>query len=206
MANRPRVPYKTPLSSPYRHPPPRSPDISPPRGGPAKSSQPDPRTLKTSSSSSPRVSSQKKEDLPKGSRYAVNRPSPNPYPQRSEPLIIRPLRSIAPPTTTLSQKPKTSQSTVLVKDPSSKGVPSKENLSRNVATKRKASDMSPPKNPSSGKNVSSEAAPVIRSILVSKKKKKVSYSHVDLEVFKAKHGLKAFDFNFTTKGTILLMI
>ncbi|XP_026445715.1 uncharacterized protein DKFZp434B061-like [Papaver somniferum] len=142
MADRPHVPYNTPPSSPYRHPPSRN-----------------PRSRKTSSSSGPRVSSQKKGDPPRGSRV-VNRPSPNPSPQRSEPMNFQPLRSVAH-IKAPSQKPKASQTTVLVKDPSSKGVASKANLSRNAATNRKASEMSPPKKPSSGKAVSSEAAPVI---------------------------------------------
>ncbi|XP_026435804.1 proline-rich protein HaeIII subfamily 1-like [Papaver somniferum] len=84
MDDRHRVPYQTPPSSPYRFPH-RSPDISPPKDGPPRSSQLDPRARKVPSSSGPKVFTTKKGDPPKGSRYAVNRPVANPSSLRADP-------------------------------------------------------------------------------------------------------------------------
>ncbi|XP_026378018.1 uncharacterized protein DKFZp434B061-like [Papaver somniferum] len=216
MVDRHRIPYQTPPSSPYRYPPSKSPDVSPPKGGLPRSSQPDPRPQKTSSASGPRASSTQRGDPPRGSRYAfyrpyspqradrMNTPSPSPQcadpmnappptPQRAEPLDVQPLRSVAPATNS-SQKSTVPPSTAPVKGKSAKGVVSKADPSRNPPTKRKASDMSPPKRPSSDKDDESDVAPVIRSVSVGKKK--VTFKHIDLEAFKLKHELEAFDVKF----------
>ncbi|XP_026378669.1 extensin-like [Papaver somniferum] len=206
MADCHRIPYQTPPSSPYKSPPSKSPDVSPPKCGPPRYPHPDPRAQKTSSASGPRVSSAKRGDLPRssqGSRYAVNRPpasqraeptsAPPPTPQRAEPLHIQPLRSIAP-TTKPSQKSTVPSSTASLKGKSSKGAAPKADPSINPPTKRIASDMSPLKRPSSDKADDSNAAPVIRSVSVGKKK--VTFKHIDLEVFKVKHELKSFYVKF----------
>ncbi|XP_026408382.1 gibberellin-regulated protein 14-like [Papaver somniferum] len=216
MGDHQRVPYQTPPSSPYLSPTFRSSDISPPKGGPPKSSQTDIRTHRTLSSSGPRVSSTKMGDPPKGSRYAVNRPLANPPTHHveptnvpppsshsAEPLSVQHLRSAAP-TTMLPQKRVIPQSTASAKGLSPKGTAPKVDPSRNLPTKRKASDMSPPKKPSSSKPVGSDVALVIRSVLVGRKN--VTFKHVDLEAFKVKYGLEAFDVNFYALMTILLMI
>ncbi|XP_026452051.1 transmembrane protease serine 13-like [Papaver somniferum] len=130
MGDRHRIPYQTPPSSPYRSPPSKNPDVSPPKGGPPRFSQPDPRAQKTSSASGPRVTSTKRGDPPRGSQYVVNRPSasqhaeltsaPSPTPHRAEPLDIHPLRSIAPATKP-SQKSSVPLSTAPVKGKIVKG-------------------------------------------------------------------------------------
>lgn len=208
MSNRHRVPYQTPPSSPYKSPPPRSPDISPPKGGPSKPSHPDFRSHKTSSSSGPRVSATKKGDQPKGprgSRYAVNRPhasqhaeptnTPSSSPRRDEPLNVQPLRSVVP-TTMQPSRYKASRATASMKESSTKVATSMADPPRNTSTKRKGSDMSPPKTkkPSLSKPTSSDVAPVIRSVLVSKKK--VTFKHVDLEELMVKHELEAVEVRF----------
>ncbi|XP_026452510.1 proline-rich protein 36-like [Papaver somniferum] len=207
MADRHRVTYQTPPSSPYRSPH-ISPDISPPKGCPPRSSQPDPRAQKVPSSSGPRVSITKTEDPPKGSRYAVNRPVANPSsqranpkrvqqpsPQRTELLNVRPLQFL-PPQALMQSRPRDSQSIPLVKESSSKSTMPPADLPRNPPVKRKGSDLSPPKanNPLLNDPDDSDVVPMIRSISVGKKK--VTFKHVDLEAFKKKHGLEAFDVKF----------
>ncbi|XP_026450611.1 extensin-like [Papaver somniferum] len=133
MADRHRIPYQTPPSSPYRCPLSKSPDVSPPKGGPPRSPHPYPRVQKPSSTSGPRVSSSKRGDPPRssqGSRYAVNRPPASQRaeptnvsshtPQSAEPLDIQPLHSIAP-TTKPSQKSTVPPPTAPVKGKSAKG-------------------------------------------------------------------------------------
>ncbi|XP_026417272.1 proline-rich receptor-like protein kinase PERK8 [Papaver somniferum] len=197
MDDRQRDPYQTPPPSPYRSPPHRILDISPPKGASSRPSQLDPRAQRTSSTAGPRASSVKKEDQtkgPQGSRYAINRPAASqrvvpenmqtPSPHRIEPLNAQPLRFIDPLTMPL-QKPTAPPSTVPVRGKSTKGPASKADLSKNHPTKRKASDMSPPKIPSSDPTDDSDTALLIRSVTVGKKK--VTFKHVDHAAFKAKH-------------------
>ncbi|XP_026399199.1 leucine-rich repeat extensin-like protein 5 [Papaver somniferum] len=206
MADRQRVPYQTPPPSPHRSPSYRIPDISPPGGASSKSSQLYPRAQKTSSSSGLRASSVKKGDQPKGppgSRYVVTRPSAppragstntqTPSPHRAEPLDVPPLRSVAPPSIP-HQRPSDPPPVVPTKVKYTKGTASKTDLSNNPPTKRKASDMSPPKKPSSDPADDSDASPVIQSVAVGKKK--VTFKHIDLAAFKGKHELDAFEVRF----------
>ncbi|XP_026397028.1 proline-rich receptor-like protein kinase PERK9 [Papaver somniferum] len=207
MADRHRVPYQTPPSSPYRSPY-RSPDISPPKDGPPRPSPPDPRAQKVPSSSGPRVSITKKGDPPKGSQYAVNRPVDNPSsqradpmgvqqpsPQRTEPLNVHPLQSL-PPQTSMQSRPRASQSIPLVKESSSKSTMPLADPPRNPPVKRKCSDLNLPKakKPLVNEPGDSDVFQMIRNISVGKKK--VTFKHVDLEAFKKKHGLEAFDVKF----------
>ncbi|XP_026383398.1 serine/arginine repetitive matrix protein 1-like [Papaver somniferum] len=133
MSHRQRVSYQTPPPSPHRSPPRRNPDISPPGGGPSRSSQQDPRSQKTLSSSGQRASSTKRGDQPKGppgSRYAVSRSSvpprddpkskQTPSPPRGEALYVPPLHSMAPPTVP-QQRPSAPPPVVPTKGKSTKG-------------------------------------------------------------------------------------
>lgn len=70
------------------------------------------------------------------------------------------------------------------------GVPRAES-SKNPSLKRKASEAFIG---SSGPAEEDEAAPLIRSVSVSKKK--VTFKHIDLEIFKEKHELQAFEVHF----------
>ncbi|XP_026440639.1 proline-rich proteoglycan 2-like [Papaver somniferum] len=173
MGDRHRAPYQTPAPIPYRSPPPRSPDISPPKGGPSRPSHLYPRDQRTSSASGPRAPSVKRGDQtkgPQGSRYVVNRPAASqravptntqtPSPHRDESLNVQPLRSISPPTMPL-QKPIVPPPAVHMRGKSAKGAASKDDLSKNLPTKRKASYISPPKRPSPDHADDSVAAPVI---------------------------------------------
>ncbi|XP_026395982.1 vegetative cell wall protein gp1-like [Papaver somniferum] len=166
MADHHRIPYQTPPSSPYRSPPSKSPDVSPSKGGPPS---------------------------PPASQRADATNASSLTPQRAEQLDIQPLRYVSP-TTKPSQKSMVPPSTAPVKGKSAKGSAPKADPSRNPPTKRKTSYMSPPNRPSADKADDSDAATVIRSVSVGKKK--VTFKHIDLEVFKVKHEIEDFDIKF----------
>lgn len=144
-------PYRSPPQSPYRSPPIRSPDISAPKGVPVRYSQQDLRTRVAPSLSDPKVISQRKGDQARGSRYAFDRLVDRYSSQRSEPLDVQPIRSLAPAAPSSSLEPKRSQKIASTKGPLPKDV----DLARNAPVKRKAFEMSPPKQ-SLGKAPSTE--------------------------------------------------
>ncbi|XP_026428090.1 WAS/WASL-interacting protein family member 3-like [Papaver somniferum] len=205
MSDRPRVPYQTQPDGPLRSPPRRDPDISPPGGGSSKPSHADPRSQRVSSSSGQKASSTKKGDPPKGplgSRYAVSRTSyrsrddyrgTHAPPLHNEALDVPPLRFMAPPSMP-QQNPLPPPPAVPSKGKCSKATVSKVDPPKSLPSKKKASDLSPPKNPTPDPADEEDAAPVIRSVSVGKKK--VTFKHIDLELFKEKHELKAFDVLF----------
>ncbi|RZC73409.1 hypothetical protein C5167_048888 [Papaver somniferum] len=205
MADRPRVSYQTPPPSPCRSPPHRDHDVSLPGGGSSKSSQGDARVLRVSSSSGQRHLSSKrgeshrgntqKGDRPKeapGSRYVVYRPLVNPCDDPKRTRDVLPLRSVAPPSAS-HQHPLPPPPVSQPKGRSSKEVVSKTDVSK-VHPKRKASERNPSKGSAPDPVEEEDISQEIRSVAAGEKK--VTFKHIDLEVFKEKHGLQLFDVRF----------
>ncbi|XP_026383655.1 proline-rich receptor-like protein kinase PERK2 [Papaver somniferum] len=183
MSDHPRAPYQTPPSSPPRSPLRRYSDRSPLGGGSSKSSQMDPRGHRVSSSSGTKVLPTKKGDPPKGPSRSRSALDP---PPRRETLDVPPLHSMAPPSVSL-QSSLPPPPTVSFKGKYSKSTTLKSDPPKNLPSKRKASELSPtPDSADEG-----EAAPVIRNVSVGRKK--VTFKHIDLEMFQEKHEFQAFE-------------
>lgn len=179
MSDRPRPTYRTPDSGLSRSPPRRD-------------SQDDVRRSRVSSGAK---ASSSREDIPpiipSGSRRVFDRLVARPRddtmstqaPPRAVAFDIPPLRSLVPEHHL--------RSSPTFKGKNTKSVAPRVESSKNPPVKRKASEAFVS---SSGPAEEDEVAPLIRSVSVSRKK--VTFKHIDLEIFKEKHELQAFGVRF----------
>lgn len=183
MSDRPQLPYQTP-------------GASLPRSPPRRESQMDPRGIRVSSSGA-KASPPRKDGPSKnhsGSRNAadcaVSRPRDDVRCAQTPPRVVAfdvpPLRSVVP-----VQHPLPPPPVLPLKGKNTKGCVPRTESSKNPSLKRRASEAFVGSSDPAEQN---EVAPVIRSVSVSKKK--VTFKHIDLEVFKEKHELQAFEVRF----------
>lgn len=168
MSDRPRLPYQTPGSGLSRSPPRRE-------------SQDDVRRSRVSSGAKASYSREEVPSTnPSGSRRVVDRAVSRPRdgirstqsPTRAVCFDVPPLRSVEP-----ERLPPPPISSFIGKN--TKGSVPRVESSKNPSLKRKASEDFIG---SSGPAEEDEAAPLIRSVSVSKKK--VTFKHIDLKIFK----------------------